>query len=483
MKKLLAILLAVALVFGLAACTGGDPTKAPEPSKESQQSEAPTEKTPVEVQTVHYYCNVGAYRKTLSAAIDEFNEGPGKEQGVYIKFDGDINTYTDSLIAAMQAGTHFDLYDKGSSNQEWINLGWVQDLYEIQDKYPELDALIKSYEKYIAPGVNVQQGVLCNLPLEVVPLKFAVNTDLLEGIGKKPEDIKTWQDMYDAAKAIREKAKADGKDVYGFGWSTWGSNWSRLTFQTCTNSTGKQYYDPNTGTYDFSLWKEPCELIKKMYYEDIMLGADDLAIDDIRAQFAAGRVGFFGAPSYDYAVYTEQFPAADNGVHWAVIDPPVFGEDGGKYLGSYLDRCGTTIDKVNWDAASDAKKAAIVKALCFINSDDLLQRIYEMGGLISYKPEIAQRANVSDELGPQWAQFGDVSEYRNVCLFPDSLCKQYLEGEVYNKTFQNWMADKDLDFDTMVADLNKRYNDAWKQAQNDPDYDVEIYFYDYSMAK
>ena len=464
MKKLFMALLVLAMVIGLAACQG--------------------EKKPTEISEVDYYCNVGAYRITLEKAINEFNEGAGKEAGVKINFLGDINNYTTSLQAAMDAGTHYDLYDKGSGNQQWIQQGWVLDLYSIQKDYPELDAMIKSYEKYIAPGVNIQDGYLCNLPLEVVPLKFAVNTDLLEKNNLKVEDIKTWEDMYNAAKTIRENAVAAGRDEFGFGWCTWGACWTRLTFQACCNSTGKNYWDPNTGSYDFQQWKEPCEYIKKMYKEGIMLGADDLAIDPIRAEFAKGRVGFFGAPSYDYAVYTEQFPAECN---WTVIDPPTFG-DNPNYKGTYLDRCGTTIDKVAWDAASDAKKAAIVKALCFINSDDLLQRIYEMGGLISYKPEISQKAKVSADMGPQWALFGDVANYRNVALVPDSVCKNYLEGDIIATTFDDWMHDKwqgkpEATFDEVAKDLEDRYNAAWAKAKADKEIDTSIYEYEYSLAK
>ena len=241
MKKLFMALLVLAMVIGLAACQG--------------------EQKKTEIQEVDYYCNVGAYRITLEKAINEVNEGAGKEAGVKINFLGDINNYTTSLQAAMDAGTHYDLYDKGSGNQQWIQQGWVLDLYSIQKDYPELDAMIKSYEKYIAPGVNIQDGVLCNLPLEVVPLKFAVNTDLLEKNNLKVEDIKTWEDMYNAAKTIRENAVAAGRDEFGFGWCTWGACWTRLTFQACCNSTGKNYWDPNTGSYDFQQWKEPCEYI------------------------------------------------------------------------------------------------------------------------------------------------------------------------------------------------------------------------------
>ncbi|MBO4412074.1 MAG: extracellular solute-binding protein [Lachnospiraceae bacterium] len=469
MKKLFAILLASVMVIGsltLAGCT--------------QEKK---------IETVDYYCNVGAYRITLKAAIDEFNAGAGKEAGVQINFLGDIDNYTTTLTASMEAGTHYDLYDKGSGNQQWINLGWVQDLEPLRAKYPELDALVKSYEPYIQKNINIQNNVLCNLPLEVVSLKYAVNTDLLAQIGKTADDIKTWEDMYQAAKAITDAklTSPTGQSVYGFGWSTWTACWTRLTFQTCVTSTGKSYWDPATGTYDFLQWKEPAEYIKKMYDEGIMYGADDLSIDNIRSWFSDGRIGFFGAPSYDYAVYTEQFPAKCN---WTVIEPPTFGEHGGEYKGIYMDRCGPSIDRVNWDKASDSKKAAIVKVLCFIDSDDLIQRIYEMGGMISYKPEIAQKAKIKEGIGEQWSKFGDIANYYSAPVFPDSICKNYLEsGDVITTTIIDWMHSKwnnnpNATFEEMATDLQNRYNAAYQKAKaEDKDIDFSAYEYPYSLKK
>ena len=56
------------------------------------------------------------------------------------------------------------------------------------------------------------------------------------------------------------------------------------------NSTGKGWFDPNTATYDFTQFQPVLEIEAKMM-EGLLLGADDLGIDEIRAQFAAGKVG------------------------------------------------------------------------------------------------------------------------------------------------------------------------------------------------
>ena len=73
----------------------------------------------------------------------------------------------------MQGGTFYDLVDAGTNSADWIVSGWVQDLNSIDNA--ELKELIAGYEPYIQKGVNIQQGILYALPLEVVPIKFAVN--------------------------------------------------------------------------------------------------------------------------------------------------------------------------------------------------------------------------------------------------------------------------------------------------------------------
>lgn len=121
---------------------------------------------------------VGAYLIKLQEEIDKWNETTGAEEGVYIELISNINTYATDLEALMQAGTFFDLIDVQTNRQTWIERGWVKDLETIENE--ELQALIESYEPYIQNGINIQGGMLFALPLEVVPIKMAVNLDLFE---------------------------------------------------------------------------------------------------------------------------------------------------------------------------------------------------------------------------------------------------------------------------------------------------------------
>ena len=449
MKKYLAMFLTLLLVLGL--CGGA----------------AFAEK---EVETVQYYCSIGAYLIKLQEEVDKWNATVGAEEGVYIEIISNINTYTSDMEALMEAGTFFDLIDKGVGGQEYLLKGWIKDLYEIDDE--ELKAVIDGYKDYLVDGIEIQQGMLTALPLEVVPIKMAVNTDLFEKNGL--ELPKTWADVVECARVITENGNGE---EFGYGWSTWSACIRRLTFKESMSSTGKGWWDPNTETYDFSIFEVPMKAVAEMFQNDYMMGADDLGIDEIRAQFAAGKVGMFPAPAYDYGVYSAQFPAQCN---WTVIDPPTIEEGEPPYKGVYLDRVGCSIVAPAYDNSSDAHKAAVVKAFCFLNSDELNSAIYSIGGMIPYKVSVIESTELSPDIGPQFAIFADIANYTSMSLYPDGLLP--LEGDSYFTVMDEFMRG-DVEWEDAVADLNERYNAAYQQLKEEGDVDLSDYAYTYDITR
>ena len=435
MKKLIALLLAAIMVLSLAACASSP--AADQPANDQTTADTTTEETKTEektedtaasgdVEVVTYYCSIGAYLNTLQAEVANWNETTGKEKGVEIQIISDINDYTNNARALMQGGTFYDLVDAGTGSADWIVSGWIQDLNAIDNA--ELKELIAGYEPYIQKGVNIQQN----------------------GNGEE----------------------------FGYGWCTWTAGMIRRgTFKVAMNSTGRGWFDPNTATYDFTQFKPILEIEARMMQEGLLLGADDLGIDEIRAQFAAGKVGMFYAPSYDYGVYTSQFPAECN---WTVIDPPAI-VDETPYKGVYLDRVGCSITAPAYESASDAHKQAIIDAFIFLNSDELNSKIYSVGGMIPYKTEVIENTELSADLGPQWAQFGDISNYASMSLYPDSLLP--LEGENFNTVFDSYLRGDLDDLDAVCADLAERYNAAYKELKESGDVDLSQYEYAYDISK
>ena len=491
MKKLIALLLALVMVLGMVACgaktedaPAADAPVADAPAADAPAADAPVaeqvaqaEKANDEAITVTYFCTVGAYLDILVAETDKWNATEGAEKGVYLEITSNINSGADAIEVQMQAGNHWDIMD-GASRDSWIMQGWTMDLLSIDD--PELQALIESYMPYIevSPDTWYGRGILPSLPLEVVPIKMAVNLDLLEAAGKTLDDIKTWEGVVETAQAITE---ASNGEAWGFGLCNWGAMFRRLVMKASSSSNEKSWWDPNTQTYSFGQYEEPIEAIKTMYENGWTLGLTDLAIDPIRAEFSAGRVGMFPAPSYDYAVYTVQFPTD---VNFTFVDMPVYGEDGGKYKGVWLDRANCGIDKVNFEAADDAKKQAIIDAFLFLNSDELYSAIYAQGGMIPYKQSIIESTELqlADNV-EQWAAISDTTNFTSMFLYPDGSLP--LEGDTYETMFAAYVGGNlDMTWDEMVADLEERYNAAWAAGCEDPDLDLSRFTkpYDHSIG-
>lgn len=481
MKKLLALLLALIMVIGMVAC--GNKTETTEPAEESQPAESTQpettepettepaeEEAPAGVEKVTYFCTVGAYLDTLTAAIEEWNAGEGAEKGVYIEVTSNINEGSSANEILMQAGTFHDITD-GTNNQAWVLNGWVKDLYEVAEMDEELAQMIEDYSEYFVPGLELVNDMLVGLPLEVVPIKLAVNTDLLDEYGY--EIPTTIDEMVEVAKGITEKSNGE---AFGWGGTSWSYLSRRILMKAVVNSTGTLYWDPNSGTYDFTPFKKIFEAYADMFAAGAVLGLDDLGIDPIRAEFAEGKVAFFTAPAYDVSVYTAQFPAKCN---WTVIDFPAYDEGGAQYKGIYLDRMSQGICAPAFDNSTEAHQKAVIEAYKFLNSDELNARIYANGGMIPYKADLIANTEVLVDI-PQWAIMGDISNYTGCPVMPDTVIP--LEGDNFDTVLREVIRGN-ISFDDAAADLNERYNAAFQEAVEDPDINTDMYIYSWSAAK
>ena len=480
MKKLLALLLVLAMALSMAACAPAPAAEAEQPETETTKgvegtTEAPTqaENTNPDVEVVTYYCTIGAYLHVLIEEIDKWNATTGAEKGVYIELTSNINDGNTAIEQQFTAGNYWDLMD-GGSNATWVARGWVKDLEEVAANNADVAALLDSYRQYMVPGLSLVSGITTALPLEVVPIKMAVNLDLFEKSGL--ELPKTWDDVVAAAKKITE-------DTPGTAWGYGGTNWSvfyrRLHMKAPMNSTEVGWWDPNTETYSFAQYEPVIKAVAQMYADGSILGLDDLAIDPIRAEFAAGKVGMFIAPAYDWSVYTNQFPAQCN---FAFIDVPTFVEGDAPYKGVYLDRINMSICAPLYDSATDAHKKAVEEAWLFLNSDELNSIIYANGGIIPYKPEIiANTELLITENAEQWAQMSDITNYTSMFVRPDTVLP--LEGDTFEIIFSA-IVHGELEWTPeLIADLEQRYNDAYAAAKEDPDVDCSNYAYAYDHSK
>lgn len=461
MKKFMAMLLAMSMLLSLAACSSQEAAAPAAAAAGSQETEAKAE-APGEVEVVTYYCSIGAYLGPLQEEINKWNEGAGKEKGIFIELTSDINSYDENLDALLTSGAMaYDIFDAGL-DYPW-RVDYCYDLNTIENE--SLKALVASYNSYSREGFNVLHGKEFALPLEVVPVKFAVNKDLFDK--NNLELPKTWDDIVNAAKVITENG---GGEEFGFGWSNWSWSFYRLMMKFSAPGNGKIWWDPTTETYDFTQYKVPMEALTTMYQNDWMMGADDLGIDEIRAQFAAGKVGMFPAPSYDVGVYTTQFPAQCN---WVAIDPPVINE-GESYKGIYLERVSASIST----SVTLERLDAVAEALAFLNGDEVNQKMYQSTGMIPYKESLMEGVALDVE-SPQFEFMADTTNYVPMCLYPDY--EVTIEGEDANEVF-NAVMHGEVDFDTAAEDLRSRFQ-AGYDAGKASGIDLERFHYNYSLAK
>lgn len=479
MKKLLAMLLVLAMALSMAACAAAPAGETQAPTETTKgvdgTTEAPTQAPPAsqDVEVVTYYCTIGAYLHVLIEEIDKWNANEGAEKGVYIELTSNINDGSSAIEQQFTAGNYWDLMD-GGSNATWVARGWVKDLEEVGKNNADVAALLDSYREYMVPGLSYVSGITTAVPLEVVPIKMAVNLDLFEKSGL--ELPKTWDDVVAAAKKITEDNPGE---AWGYGGTNWSVYYRRLALKATMSSVEKGYWDPNTETYSFAQFKPVITALAQMYADGSLYGLDDLAIDPIRAEFAAGRVGMFIAPAYDWSVYTNQFPAECN---FAFIDVPTFEEGEAPYKGVYLDRINNSICAPLYDASTDAHKKAVEEAWLFLNSDELNSIIYANGGIIPYKTEIIENTDLLiTKNAEQWAQMSDIANYTSMFVKPDPILP--LEGDTFETVFSA-IVHGELEWtDELIADLEQRYNDAYAQAKADPDVDCTNYAYTYSHAK
>ena len=478
MKKVLAFVLAALMVLSLAACQNNKPTDKPADTTTKAQdttTKAPDKETdkpepPKEAITVEYFCSIGAYLDTLRALVNEFNEGEGKEKGVYINLTSEIENPTTVLTALIEAGNAPDIFTSANPNLEWYAKGWYKNMFDVDDE--EIKALIANAKPYIDASFATfgvpADNFLCNIPLEVLPIKMPINTDLFAKAGV--DEPKTWDDVLDAAEKI---TALNLEGTKGFGWSTWSAVWRRLTFKSTIPSAKKAWWDPNTATYDWSQYTPVIEAECKMFSEGWMLGADDLGIDPIRSEFSAGHVGMFVSPSYDYGVFTNQFPATCN---WKFIDMPIFGDGNNKAKGCYFSRGGHAICAISYDKADQAKKDAIETAYAFIEGDKVVKACAETGALIPFPGRFTDLDYSA--LNEQFGQMADVTGYESVPVFPDSVVNAFLEGDQYPVVF-NKVLHGEIKLEDALTDLATRYNAAYQAAKADPDTAPKLGAYEY----
>lgn len=93
--------------------------------------------------------------------------------------------------------------------------------------------------------------------------------------------------------------------------------------------------------------------------------------DTCRALFGVGGIGMKPAASYDFAVYTTQFPAS---IDWGVFETPTY--DAQNRQGHRMSPSGAWAVSAK---AGEAKTEAVAAVLNFLYSDEVIIDSYKQG--------------------------------------------------------------------------------------------------------
>lgn len=439
MKKIRLISMICVLALFLSAC--GSPTNKQENEEESGGSE--NSKTKLTWWTFQRHD-----MDFMKGLIDEFNET--NEYGIEVEYNIQTENYDTNLELAFQSKQAPDIIMlKGASIMPYVKKKMITPITDyitddIRDRYANTIPI---------NDVNTSEGEIYSLPRTGVPFRYIYNQELFDKAGIK-ELPTTLDEMVEYAKKITEVGKKDGEYGVALNLKSPSSALWRSVDEIAKRS-GVYPYDYKTGQYDFSGMK-PIILAYRQMVEDgsMFPGAEGLDIDPLRTQFAAGKIGMYVSGAWEVGVYGQQFPTD---IDWRAAPIPTID--------------GTVKGKTNLSAAgihsaitSQCENPDLAwKVLEFIQQDKHLIEYQEKGYGYIIVPSAAEVAEASDEKGSEYFQIGE-----NDGIWPITPISKgvVIEGKTYYDEFAAVIIGE-KDIDTVIEDLNKRYNEAVERAIED----------------
>ena len=377
--------------------------------------------------------------------VEKYNET--NQSNIEIVYEVYSDNFQQVLELAFDTGNGPDVFYSG--NPIWATLSYTGHALPLNDMLSDEQYAFFGGEKNFGETINMRDGNILTLPYTISTPRLVYNKDIFAraGIEKVPE---TFDEVIAAAKTITEKLSGEG--IYGFAInlkspsSSLGRTLDYMMQPTCGLTNG---YNFKTGRYEFDKVTEIVAFLRQMFADGSTFpGCDQLDIDPLRTQFAAGRIGmYYSYTGAEYGVYTSQFPTeADwdfapltgNGTRVGLQ-----GADGGKSFA------------INKDSKVPEQAFEV---LSYLMSEEVLVGSYEAGLHISMLDDVIAASEVPEaiQLHPMMAK------QETDGLWPLSPTGLTIEGEDYYSTFAGHILGIPgyEDLDALAQDLNNRYNTA-----------------------
>lgn len=437
MKRLIAAVTAATAIAGTAFAAG-----------QSQQPPAGAKPGEVKMETVRVWTNDALYQNILEPIIKAYNEGEGLKDGINIEYKVFGSDYHDVLKVALAAGQGPELYKfVGTVKEPFIKSGWMVPI----DSLPGGKEFLAPYADILLKGYNTFDGKSYSVPLKVLTTKFVYNKDLLakSGITQPP---KTWDDVIAYARKV---TKDNNGEAFGYGVhlkdaASSGKWYFATQFAT---SVGHMGYNFKTGRYAFTDFGENLRRILQMRDEGLMFpGGEGMSNDELRAQFAAGRIAMLTGVSWDVS------GLASLGMKFklGVCDTPVI--DPAHKFKNYAQ----IADVLCLGPSASALPAKAMKVYALMHSEQVQLTIQNREVDFMALESIQKKSSGNFKMAGT-AEFGDTANSYFTMTPPDGLIS--VEGQPYQNTIINLVgAGKLTDVDKVLADLEKRYNAALDKA-------------------
>ena len=393
MKKLFALLLALAMVLSLAACGASEAPATEAPATEAPKADAPATEAPAPAAdpvTLKWGSWVFAEQSVnyiYQEMADLYNETNEYNTTIDTSYFYSYADYLSTLLIDVAGGNGPDVaHIKAEWLPQLLALGVVRSL----DGYISEDVLA-DYAQSAIDSVTVD-GEMVALPWFSNTYALLVNTELCEQAGVDYTAIASWADLMAAA----EKISALGSDIYGLaipnsngveageGYNTFPALWAY----------GGDYEVGGEILLESEAALKAYTDLQNLYVKGISTAAGSNSFKELRNLFGAGKIGFYW--DIESGIATAASAAADEAEYYArtqAITIPGADAAGHGYLIAH--------QLAVFDSCTDDKMEAMGHFLDYMSGSDVIGILYKNG-----QGKMSSRASVMAEV------FADCTEVK-----------------------------------------------------------------------
>lgn len=452
-RKIGAILLAVSLTIGMfAGCGGnndssGESTAATNEEVQEEQTEGVVweenlldPENPVTVKFYSYIAASPAGSACFQSMADEFNNGVGKEKGVFFEIVADeTGTKAETDIKAGQqvdmVQYYFQSLDGAIDN---MGISAFEDVFPTEELETHLEGIPEN-----CLDLGRIDGKMYGLAFTFSTPILYVNGSLLEEAGLDPTQApKDWDEMYDWCAQIKEKT---GK--YGLALSP--TNSTGWVTDSILYSNGATVLNEDRSAVEFASEEgvKAFETWKKFYMDGVAVGGNEM--EAVQA-FFAGEAAMHIQSTSVYSTLVGSFQQAG----WELYGYPMPGFDGKESIPT---NSGSAI-VVRPD--SEQKAQAIWEVVKYVTSDEAYTKITTEIGYLPLRPYLAEDENYLkgfvDENPIIKANIERLDEVQSSSIWPGDHAAEL-------QTLYADMAVKALTTDADVETTMKEYQDQMNQ--------------------